>query len=184
MLTAEEFEAVLTSMMDAISDDPEPDWKDSLADAITVLVCRYTEDSMDILTDVMDILKAKAEAKAKRFAREGMDMCITMYRDDTTQILVHGFYLEAEDKFEVSEVFDGVTEKPVQLTPEELNQVRTIGVDKILRLRGRDDLVEQRLRRRSVIAVEVEEYDPWQEIYETTSEKIVRAQRENSSSSE
>ena len=30
MLTTEELEAILTSILDAISDDPKPDWKDSL----------------------------------------------------------------------------------------------------------------------------------------------------------
>ena len=37
MLTTEELEAILTSMIDAMSDDPKPDWKDSLGDAAVLI---------------------------------------------------------------------------------------------------------------------------------------------------
>tara|TARA_R100000808_G_C2124889_1_gene135314 strand:- start:283 stop:429 length:147 start_codon:yes stop_codon:yes gene_type:complete len=43
MLTTEELEAILTSMLDAISDDPKPDWKDSLGDAAELIDLALTK---------------------------------------------------------------------------------------------------------------------------------------------
>ena len=43
MLTTEELEAILTSMIDAISDDPKPDWKDSLGDAAALIDLALTK---------------------------------------------------------------------------------------------------------------------------------------------
>ena len=43
MLTPEELEAILTSILDAISDDPQPDWKDSLGDAAALIDLALTK---------------------------------------------------------------------------------------------------------------------------------------------
>ena len=43
MLTPEELEAILASMLDAISDDPKPDWKDSLGDAAALIELALTK---------------------------------------------------------------------------------------------------------------------------------------------
>ena len=45
MLTPEELQAVLTSILDAISDDPKPDWKDSLGDAAVLIGLALTMGS-------------------------------------------------------------------------------------------------------------------------------------------
>ena len=43
MLTTEELEVILTSMIDAMSDDPKPDWKDSLGDAAALIELALTK---------------------------------------------------------------------------------------------------------------------------------------------
>jgi hypothetical protein len=43
VLTKEELEAILTSILDAISDDPKPDWKDSLGDAAVLIDLALTK---------------------------------------------------------------------------------------------------------------------------------------------
>ncbi len=41
MLSQEKLKAILTSMLDAISDDPKPDWKDSLGDAAALVEAAF-----------------------------------------------------------------------------------------------------------------------------------------------
>ncbi len=43
MLTSEDIQSILTSMLDAISNDPKPDWKDSLGDAAALIDLALTK---------------------------------------------------------------------------------------------------------------------------------------------
>ena len=115
-----------------------------------------------------------------------MDVYITIYRGDTAldeiEIEIHGCYHEDHDELEILKVVNTFNDEPIELTAEELYQVHTTEMDEVLEMSFNArliDLAEERrhyrflgLNKKPVTKVEVEEY-------ETTSEKIVRAQCES-----
>ena len=71
MLTKEELKAILTSIDDAISDDPKPDWKDSLGDAAVLIDHAITKHELQEAGIPLSDLRAIVNWSAERIANKG-----------------------------------------------------------------------------------------------------------------
>tara|TARA_R110002020_G_scaffold35531_3_gene107209 strand:+ start:1877 stop:2098 length:222 start_codon:yes stop_codon:yes gene_type:complete len=71
MLTKEELEAIFTSIDDAISDDPKPDWKYSLGDALVLIGHAITKHELQEAGIPLSDLRAIVAWSAERIANKG-----------------------------------------------------------------------------------------------------------------
>ena len=113
-----------------------------------------------------------------------MDVYLTIYRGETAEdeieINIEGHYDRDNDSLEILKVFNSFDDKPVELTLEERKKVATEEFDWWLEHSTeafKDTSLHHEIGRdRDVYWVENEATVVEVEEYETTSEKIVRAQ--------